>query len=91
LALAGGTAVEPGADESNPGAVGGKLPVEGLLGGRVLGGNPAAGVGFGLAWGNGGKSPCCALTRSDVVEIATMTPAGTIAGIVAAIDGQEAA
>jgi hypothetical protein len=30
-----------------------------VLGGSVLG-------------GNGGKSPCCALTRSDVVEIATV-------------------
>jgi hypothetical protein len=32
--------------------------------GRVLGGS--------VLGGNGGKSPCCALTRSDVVEIATV-------------------
>ena len=41
--------------------------------------------------GSGGKSPCCALTRSDDVEIATMTPVGTSAGNVAATTGHEAA
>ena len=49
-----------------------------MLGGSVLG-------------GNGGKSPCCALTISDVDEIATMTPVGTSAGNVVATAGHEAA
>jgi hypothetical protein len=38
------------------------------------GGTPKAGsvLGGSLLGGNGGKRPCCALTRSDVVEIATV-------------------
>ena len=40
----------------------------------AAGGTPNAGsvLGGSVLGGNGGKSPCCALTRSDVVEIATV-------------------
>jgi len=91
LALAGGTVVP---DESKPGAApGGSAPVGEALGGRVLGGKVLGGnvLGATVLGGNGGKVPCCALSRSDVVAIATTTPVGTSAGNVATTAGQEAA
>ena len=76
-------------DESKPGAApGGSAPVGEAFGGKVLGGNV---LGATVLGGNGGKVPCCALSRSDVVAIATTTPVGTSAGNVATTAGQEAA
>ena len=75
-----------GPEGSKPGAAGGNV-----LGGNVLGGRLPGKADLGLVCGNGGKSPCCALARSDMVVIATMTPVGTSAGNVAATVGQDAA
>jgi len=75
-----------GPEDNKPGAAGGNV-----LGGNVLGGRLPGKADLGLVCGNGGKSPCCALARSDMVVIATMTPVGTSAGNVAATVGQDAA
>ena len=85
-----------GPEGSKPGAAGGNVLGGNVLGGNVLGGNVLGGrlpgkADLGLVCGNGGKSPCCALARSDMVVIATMTPVGTSAGNVAATVGQDAA
>ena len=94
--LAAGTAVvaldaAAGPEDNKPGAAGGNVLGGNVLGGNVLGGRLPGKADLGLVCGDGGKSPCCALTRSDMVVIATMTPVGTSAGNVAATVGQDAA